>query len=49
MKVDCAHKLPGRPLWGTTDCEASLFRQQARKTQFTNIFFIISSQNFMNF
>ena len=34
MEADCAHKLPGRPLCGTTECETGLFRQQARKTPF---------------
>ena len=34
MEADCAHKLPGRPLCATTECEAGLFRQQARKTPF---------------
>ena len=29
MEADCAHKLPGRPLCGTTECETGLFRQQA--------------------
>ena len=43
MEADCAHKLPGRPLCGTTECETGLFRQQARKLHFTNIIFIISS------
>ena len=32
MEVNCAYKLPGRPLCGTTECETGLFRQQARKT-----------------
>ena len=32
MEADCAHKLPSRPLCGTTECETCLFRQQARKT-----------------
>ena len=34
MEADCAHKLPGRPLCCTTECETGLFRQQARKTPF---------------
>ena len=34
MKADCAPKLTGRPLCGTTECETGLFRQQARKTPF---------------
>ena len=34
MKADCASKLPGRPLCGTTECEAGLPRHQARKTPF---------------
>ena len=34
MEADCVHKLPGRPLCGTTECETGLFRQQARKTPF---------------
>ena len=34
MEADCAHKLPGRPLCGTTECETGPFRQQARKTPF---------------
>ena len=29
MEADCAHKLPGRPLCDTTECETGLFRQQA--------------------
>ena len=32
MEADCAHKLLGRPLCGTTECETGPFRQQARKT-----------------
>ena len=44
MKADCTHRLPGRPFCVTTECEAGLFRHQARKTpQFTNMIFIISS------
>ena len=34
MEADCAHKLPGRPLSCTTECETGPFRQQARKTRF---------------
>ena len=34
MEADFAHKLPGRPLCGTTECETGLFCQQARKTPF---------------
>ena len=34
MEADCAHKLSGRCLCGTTECETGLFRQQARKTPF---------------
>ena len=34
MEADCAHKLPGRPLCGTTECETGLFRQEVRKTPF---------------
>ena len=34
MEADCVHKLPGRPLCGTTECETDLFRQQAPKTPF---------------
>ena len=32
IEADCAHKLPGHSLCGTTECETGLFRQQARKT-----------------
>ena len=34
MAADCGHKLPGRLLYGTTESETALFRQQARKTPF---------------
>ena len=34
MEADCAHKLLGRPLCSTTECETGLFRQQACKTPF---------------
>ena len=34
MEADCALKLPGCPLCGTTECETGLFRQQARKIPF---------------
>ena len=34
MEADCAHKLSGRCLCSTTECETGLFRQQARKTPF---------------
>ena len=34
MEADCAHKLPGRPLCGTAECETGLFCQEARKTPF---------------
>ena len=34
MEADCANRLPGRPLCGTTECETGLFRQQASKTPF---------------
>ena len=30
-EADSAHKLPVRPLCGTTECETGVFRQQARK------------------
>ena len=32
MEADCAHKLPGRRLCGTTECETGLFCHQTRKT-----------------
>ena len=34
MEADCAHKLPGGRLCGTTECETGLFCQQTRKTPF---------------
>ena len=34
MEADCVHKLPGRHLCCTIDCETVSFRQQARKTPF---------------
>ena len=34
IEADCAHKLPGCSLCGTTECEMSLFLQQVRKTSF---------------
>ena len=34
MEADCTHKVSGRPLCGTTECETGLFCQQARKTPF---------------
>ena len=34
MEADLVHKLPVRPLCGTTECETGLFRQQARKKIF---------------
>ena len=34
MEADCAHKLPGHPLYGTTKFETDLFRQQARENTF---------------
>ena len=43
MEADCAHKLPGRPLCGTTECETGLFVSKLVKLYFTNIIFIISS------
>ena len=34
MEADCAYKFSGRPLCGITECETSLFHQQACKTPF---------------
>ena len=34
MEADCPYKLLGRPLCGPTECETSLFRQQAHKIPF---------------
>ena len=34
MEADCAHKLSGHPLYGTTEFETGMFRQQVRKTPF---------------
>ena len=39
MEADCAHKIPGRPLCGTTECEMGLFHQQACKTPFYKHYF----------
>ena len=43
MEADCAHKRPGRPFCGTTECETGLFVSKLVKLYFTNIIFIISS------
>ena len=34
MEADCANKLSGRPLSGTTEYKTGLFCQQVRKTPF---------------